>query len=249
MMQFTDNYPKNWKDLQDKVAILMYQAGYHTISPCKIETVRGTVEVDVFIESPDPLVGKIVCECKYWKTRVSQEKLHAFQTVVHNSGASLGLLISREGFQAGAYEAAKLSNVKLLTWEEFICLISDKWIINMLKKIKKDIIPLREYTNHLHFPYENLEKDDKNIYKKLCSKYVELISSCCFLSKKDLLDDDFINMRFYQGDKFNAIETYLNFLEQEVSSAVNEFEKIIKHSNIEISPERFDKNDIFTNVF
>ncbi|MDD6441947.1 MAG: hypothetical protein PUG71_07560 [bacterium] len=45
MMQFTDNYPKNWKDLQDKVAILLYQAGYHTISPCKIETARGTVEV------------------------------------------------------------------------------------------------------------------------------------------------------------------------------------------------------------
>lgn len=248
-MQFTEKYPKTWKELQDRVAALMCQAGYNAISPCKIDTVRGSVEIDVLIESPDPLIGKIVCECKYWKSRVSQEKVHAFQTVVHNSGASLGLLISKEGFQSGAFEAAKLSNVKLLTWEEFIGLICDKWITNMLRKVKKQVIPLREYTNFLHFPYEMLEKNDKKIYQQLCQKYDVLKYTCCYLSKSDLLDENFANMRFYKEEEFNSVESYLCFLEQEVNIAVCEFEKIIKHSNIIIPPERFEKNDIFTSVF
>ncbi len=83
--------------MQDRVAALMCQAGYNAISSCRIDTARGSVEIDVFVEFPDPLIGKIVCKCKYWKSRISQGKVHAFQTVVHNLGACLGLLISKGG--------------------------------------------------------------------------------------------------------------------------------------------------------
>ena len=215
----------------------------------KIETVRGSVEVDVFIESPDPLIKNIVCECKYWESRVSQEKVHAFQTVVQNSGASVGLLISKNGFQKGAVEAARLSNVKLLTWEQFITMVSEKWMRCMLIKIKKDLIPLREYTNELHFPYEQLEEDDKIVYLKLCEKYRGLIWTCKLLAISDLTDNDFGNMPCYQVDKFDSIEAYLNFLEKEVYEATFEFEQVIKHSKIIIPTGRFDKHDVFTNMF
>lgn len=56
-------------------------------------------------------------------------------------------------------------------------------------------------------------------------------------------------MHFYKEEELNSVEAYLCFLEQEVNIAVGEFEKIIKHSNIIIPPERFEKNDIFTSVF
>lgn len=49
--------------------------------------------------------------------------------------------------------------------------------------------------------------------------------------------------------EFNSAEVYLCFLEQGVNIVVGKFEKIIKHSNIIIPPERFEKNDIFTSVF
>ena len=155
-MNFFERCPSTWEELQDYVALLLNQAGYHATSPCTIDTVRGQVEVDVLVEAPDALVKKIICECKFWKTPVPKEKVHAFRTAVHDSGAALGLLISRVGFQSGAIEAARLSNVQLLTWEEFTDLIEDKWIIAELKHLKKYSEPLSVYIDPLDFPYEKL---------------------------------------------------------------------------------------------
>ena len=114
-MIFINDPPKTWVDLQNYVCRLLNEAGYKATSPCDIETVRGSVEVDVLVESPDELVKKIICECKFWNTPVPKEKVHAFRTVVGDTGASLGLLISKTGFQSGAIEAANLSNVSLLS--------------------------------------------------------------------------------------------------------------------------------------
>lgn len=246
---FTNNYPKTWKELQDRVAELLCQSGYKAISPYKIDTVRGTVEIDVFVESPDTLIKTIICECKYWKTRVSQEKVHAFQTVVSNTGASLGILISQCGFQSGAIEAAKFSNIKLVTWEEFTNLIREKWLTNRLIKIKKDIIPLREYMNDLHFPFEKLGEYDKKMYLNLCNKYNDLKITCCVISKEDFIKEDIISTSFYHSDEFDSIVEYLDFLEKETFFAVKEFEKIIDSSNIVIPQSRFDKKDIYTFMF
>lgn len=89
-MKFTDRCPATWKELQDDVALLLNQSGYRAVSPCTIDTVRGKVEVDVLVESPDELVKRIVCECKFWNSSVPKEKVHAFRTVVQDSGASFG---------------------------------------------------------------------------------------------------------------------------------------------------------------
>lgn len=53
---------------------------------------------------------------------------------MYDSGATLGMLISKNGFQSGAIDAAKCSNVILLTWEEFINTLSDKWLTTQLEK-------------------------------------------------------------------------------------------------------------------
>lgn len=140
-MKFTDRCPATWKELQDDVALLLNQSGYRAVSPCTIDTVRGKVEVDVLVESPDELVKRIVCECKFWNSSVPKEKVHAFRTVVQDSGASLGLLISQAGFQSGAIEAANLSNVRLMTWNEFTDIIADKWTLTRLKQLKKESVP------------------------------------------------------------------------------------------------------------
>ena len=183
-MNFFERCPSTWEELQDYVALLLNQAGYHATSPCTIDTVRGQVEVDVLVEAPDALVKKIICECKFWKTPVPKEKVHAFRTVVHDSGAALGLLISRVGFQSGAIEAARLSNVQLLTWEEFTDLIADKWIIAELKHLKKYSEPLSVYIDPLDFPYEKLREADKKPYLEACAKYAPLRDTCWRITKR-----------------------------------------------------------------
>ena len=85
-MRITNEVPESWQDLQDKVCKYLNHAGYHAETTKTIEMVRGKVEVDVFATSDDELLKQFICECKYWETPVPQEKIHAFRTVVHDSG-------------------------------------------------------------------------------------------------------------------------------------------------------------------
>jgi hypothetical protein len=54
-----------------------------------------------------------------WRTNVPREKVHAFRTVMDETGANRGYIISRIGFQIGAIEAADATNAELLTFEQF----------------------------------------------------------------------------------------------------------------------------------
>lgn len=118
-MKFTNRIPKTWQDLQNYATEYLTVAGYKATTPYELNTARGTVEVDIYIEAPYELVKSIVCECKYWNTPVTKEKIHAFRTVVHDCGAELGIMISKNGYQSGAIEASKFSNIRLETWEIF----------------------------------------------------------------------------------------------------------------------------------
>ncbi|MEG2653691.1 MAG: restriction endonuclease, partial [Ruthenibacterium sp.] len=225
-MVFTDICPSTWRELQDYVALFLNQAGYTATSPRTIDTARGKVEVDVFVESPDELVKKIICECKYWNTPVPKEKVHAFRAVVQDSGASIGLLISKVGFQSGTIEAANYSNVQLVTWQQFTDIISNRWIVARLKEIKRKSAPLSVYTDPLDFPHEKIRAQDVSRYDLACKKYIALRATCWMISKTDLVSDNFTvggDGSFYQIEDYSSITSYLNFLLQAVDTAILEF--------------------------
>jgi len=50
---------------------------------------------------------KLGIEAKYWKQRVTVEKVDAFTTKLRDCGFDKGIIISAKGFQAGAIESAK----------------------------------------------------------------------------------------------------------------------------------------------
>lgn len=139
-MKITNEVPSDWKDLQNKVCKFLNEAGYDSESPKTIKTVRGDVEVDVFSISNDEFIKQFICECKFWNTPVPKEKIHAFRTVVHDSGSMVGIFISKNGYQSGAYEAAYCSNVLLKDWDGFIDLIEDKWVKKTIFKIASTYI-------------------------------------------------------------------------------------------------------------
>lgn len=103
MYSMTNRKPETWIELQEMVAHYFNYSGYEAITPYKIETVRGEVEVDVFVKADNELGNRIICECKYWNTLIPQEKIHAFRTVVNDSGASLGIIISNLAFKKGLF--------------------------------------------------------------------------------------------------------------------------------------------------
>jgi hypothetical protein len=83
-MLFPTSKIKNWRDLQDKVAILFREMGYDATTPFTVELAgRGNKEVDVYIRDPQASVNQIMlAECKLWESTVPQDTVHSFHTVM-----------------------------------------------------------------------------------------------------------------------------------------------------------------------
>ncbi len=241
-MVFSDTVPSSWKDLQDKVALYLSEAGYTTISPHTINTVRGKVEVDVYVESPDPLVRVIICECKYWNTPVTKEKVHAFRTVVNDSGASLGLLISKAGFQCGAIEAARYSNVQLYTWDSFLGLICKKWIIQKIKNVRSVYRILYVYTDPMssYIDLDKMSEDQRSRYFGLEKQARPLMMACppLYYNTWPYSEDD--QKQMYGINQFKAWDTYINHIIDEGSLYIGEFKKIMDEAHIHIPKSKFE---------
>lgn len=143
-----DTDPKTWKDLQNMVAQTFYEMDCEAETEKSITTVRGGVNVDVFVTDNNhvpPIV--CLCECKHWSHRVPKTVVHAFRTVVADYGANLGMIISRRGFQVGSHEAVGKSNVVLLSWGEFVRMYEARWTESRCKCLKQMLEILRQYRN------------------------------------------------------------------------------------------------------
>ncbi len=110
---------KKWKQYQDEVADFFRSLGLSTDVEQKVEGVRATHEIDVWVTFEQYGVDiKWVVECKLWNSPIPKEKVLALQQVLQDVGADRGVLLSESGFQAGAVRAAERTNVTLTNLEE-----------------------------------------------------------------------------------------------------------------------------------
>lgn len=121
--------PVDWRELQEVVACILRDAGYEATVDCPVPLARGRKRIDVcgFDRDSSPR-SQLFVECKLWRRRVTQTEVHAFRTVVADAGANEGLIVSAQGFQSGAREAAAYTNVRLVTWPEFQHLYAVRWM-------------------------------------------------------------------------------------------------------------------------
>lgn len=144
--------PTSWKGLQDRVAQILKECGVDASTERKVKLARGTVTVDVWAHDSSSVPPQTyVVECKHWRNKVPQEIVHRLRTVVGDSGANWGAIVSSSGFQTGAYEAAKYSNVRLLNWHEFIALFEAAWFDRYFcPTVAEACVPLIEYTEPIN---------------------------------------------------------------------------------------------------
>lgn len=225
-MKFTNREPNNWKELQDFVAEYLSTAGYKASTPYEIDTARGKVEVDVYIESPYELVKHIVCECKYWSTPVTKEKIHAFRAVVQDIGAELGIIISKNGYQSGAIEAANYSNVRLETWDSFLRIIENRWIDNQLWTVKTMAARVMSFADEYDYQSECLTKVEYQNYKTACKSVSSINEQCLLIRRSDLINNSTLLARFSIDQQFVDIEQYLNHLKTKLQEALEVLEKL-----------------------
>jgi hypothetical protein len=102
-----------------------------------------------------------------------REKVHAFRTVMDETGANRGYIISRAGFRQGAIEAAHSTNVELLTYEQFQERYFDKWITRRCRSIEDAIGNFNVYYEPLGMPgYHLLQSDaERAAYDEVWQRY------------------------------------------------------------------------------
>ena len=93
------NPPGSWQDLEARVAQILTECGYEVESQKNVPLARGDVNIDVWADDHSSPQNIIVVECKHWATPVTKSVVHSFRTVVGDSGANTGLIVSSAGFQ------------------------------------------------------------------------------------------------------------------------------------------------------
>lgn len=133
-----DKEPKTWNDLQSLVAKAFQEMGCEASIEKPIMGVRGTTAIDVYVQDTtrEPAIITL-CECKHWSKKVPKTVVHAFRTVVSDNGSHVGILISKVGFQSGAYRAAESSNIHLYNWLEFQKAYETRWTNSIAVQIRR----------------------------------------------------------------------------------------------------------------
>ncbi len=167
--------PKNWQELQIYVSKIFTDCGCENQIEKDIETVRGKVNIDVYVVDTLNTPNSIyLCECKYWNNAIPKSVVHSFRSVVSDSGAHHGFLIAKKGFQSGAYEASSSTNLSILSWNEFQEMFYKRWLETMTENIKDNIYLMAKMTSK---DIPNLSSSQFEYREKIVIMTTRLVSS------------------------------------------------------------------------
>nr|WP_199155789.1 restriction endonuclease [Chromobacterium sp. ASV23] len=109
----------DWFKFQEEICNYFTSIGAVAKTNVTIQGVRTQHDIDVLVTTK--FLGEDltwIVEAKKWKTKVNKLQVLGLRTIAEDIGADRAFIISEVGFQSGAYEATKSTNVKLKTFEE-----------------------------------------------------------------------------------------------------------------------------------
>lgn len=171
----TDREPPTWEALEEAVRGILAECGMVASRQVSLSLPRGAVAVDVYAtEVVHGITSITICECKNWKTSVPQEVVFGFRTVMAETGANRGYIISKNGFQSGAVLAAQATNIDLLTFEQFQAQYFDKWASARLWALERSIGNIASYYEPFGIPGMDklTNEDEQEHYFQIWKKYV-----------------------------------------------------------------------------
>ena len=241
-MVLYDVNPANWQELQQFVGSILSECGFVTEIEKSIETVRGKISVDIYGERKESFESKIICECKNWETPIPQTVIHAFRTVINDSGADHGYIISKVGFQKGAYAAIEKSNVSIISWEEFHEKFKKEWLTQIIErnyKIGRKLMQLSfDVTSAIHKKLISFDETQMNEF------YAQKESDFHFYTFKEHylnldnyeISDQQVNSSIDSFERkhsmgFSSYRHFFNTIMEECNNIIVEWKSILSNSN------------------
>lgn len=234
--------PSDWKDLELKVSKIFADIGFSVEVEKDISLVRGKVNVDVIAIKKHLTTKEVhIAECKWWSEPIPKQVVHSFRTILSDSGANAGYIISKEGFQKGAHEAAENSNLNLLSFQEFQTEFRTRWLDGVVDELEALGYPLRKFADPMESFFDNyvdkLSDDKKKEFSRLVNKYYNIATKSFRGIYKNLisgqLELDWIekiivdnSKDFPKGVKVNCLMDYFQYLKDVCSIGVAEFDAV-----------------------
>ena len=109
----------DWYQFQEDICSYFISIGASAETNVKVQGVRTTHDIDVLVKTK--YLGENltwIVEAKKWKSKVSKLQVLGLRTIAEDIGVDKAFIISEVGFQSGAYESIKNTNVNLKTFEE-----------------------------------------------------------------------------------------------------------------------------------
>lgn len=252
VLEIVHEPPYSWQDLELIVTKILNQCGFDAERGKQILTVRGPVNIDVFAKDNNSTPSsEYLIECKNWNTNIPQTVIHSFRTTVNDYGSHHGLIIAKNGFQSGAYEAIKNTNIQLLSWNEFLSLFENRWLQNRIRNIHHAAKPLHIYTDPLDVSayLGNLTKSEISQYQKLCEDYLgysiysykiseEIVRMS--LPHKEQLDNIIQTAQKHFDDySFNSYTDFFEHIEQKCLEGIQLFEELFKNTDAKIHVQKY----------
>ncbi len=227
---------KNWQKYQIDVGKLFQKLGCTAEIEAKVEGVRSTHEIDVWVKFDHfGLEHKWVVECKYWEKPITKEKVLALNSLVQDVGADRGILVAESGFQPGAWRAAKSTNIELTTLEELQDITRNDFLKISLESLESKIdVISNEMTTQLYSerkigPSKTSFYPNPNYDVDICSKASIILSNLKFSIE---YIRDMGEYHIIRNDKhgnyiefFDTLEEYL----QEANLIVSKMKEIWKN--------------------
>jgi predicted Mrr-cat superfamily restriction endonuclease len=113
--------PKSWRDLQTKVKEIYSSLGYQVQENITVGGGKAKHQIDVLVTFEFGGQNyRIIIECKYWSSKVKKSQVSSLIGILADTGAEKGIIVSKMGFQRGAYSLATYTNIELLTYDELL---------------------------------------------------------------------------------------------------------------------------------
>lgn len=247
-MEIFSEPPNDWMQLELLVAEILNQCGFNTERGKQISTVRGIVDIDVYAEDYSSTPSSVyLIECKYWNTNIPQTVIHSFRTIVSDYGSQHGLIIARKGFQSGAYEATKNTNIHLLSWKDFLSLFEKRWLQNRIRTVSHTAKPLGIYNDPLDVSdyLDQLSKDEILHYNKLCSDYMKYYIYSHKLTYEEIESKEQIDniiqiaQKEFDDISFNNYTDFFDHIEQKCVEAIKIFEELFNNTDAKLHVQKY----------
>ncbi|WP_306546004.1 restriction endonuclease [Malikia spinosa] len=181
-------HPTNWRELQAGVCRIFREIGLNAVAEKKLSTPRGEVEVDVYAVD-ESSVDKIqyIVECKNWQQAIPQTVVHAFTTVMHETGANLGFIVSQKGLQSGAVAYTDSTNIVGLTYlqlqERYMPVWWDRYFCPHLGDAADVLMDYVEPVNGTRDKkLDTMSDEDIDRWRDLVAKYGEFGATLSFFN-------------------------------------------------------------------